>query len=52
MFFVDKETQENRLAICESCDQYTKLLSQCKQCGCIMTAKVKLGFAKCPIGKW
>jgi hypothetical protein len=42
----------SRLAICKACPELIKLTTQCKKCGCFMTAKTKLEAAKCPIEKW
>jgi len=46
------ETDESkaRLAICESCDQWTG--KSCKICGCFVKLKVKIPEEKCPAGKW
>ena len=41
-----------RFEICKSCPEFIKLTTQCKQCGCIMSAKTKLPNAECPLGKW
>jgi len=46
------EKTEKRLTICHSCEHFLKITTQCKKCGCFMSAKTKLGSAKCPIGKW
>lgn len=43
---------DKRLSICEECPDFIKLTKQCKQCGCIMPAKVKLLASTCPLGKW
>jgi hypothetical protein len=43
---------EVRLKTCQGCDRYIKLTHQCKECGCIMNAKVKLKDATCPLSKW
>lgn len=46
------ETEESkaRLAICQSCDQWTG--RSCKLCGCFVKLKVKIPEEKCPAGKW
>lgn len=49
---VTEENAEERLTICEECPEFIKITKQCKQCGCIMPAKVKLLVSTCPIGKW
>jgi len=47
-----EEVSTNRLDICKSCPELIKPTSQCKKCGCFMTAKTKLALATCPLGKW
>jgi len=47
-----EELAAERLAICEACPKLRKLTKQCKECNCIMPAKVKLPNASCPLGKW
>ena len=49
---VGADTAEKRLEICNGCEFFIKLTSQCKKCGCIMKAKTKLPNAECPGGKW
>ena len=49
---VEKNMSEKRLNICKLCPEYIKATHQCKQCGCIMNAKVKLPNASCPLKKW
>lgn len=39
-----------RLDICKGCPEYRKGL--CEVCGCNMSIKTKLPFARCPMGKW
>lgn len=43
---------EERLKICSECPKFIKLTTQCKECGCIMSAKTKLPNAFCPLHKW
>jgi len=40
--FVESAVQSNRLAICNACPEYIKSTSQCKKCGCFMSAKTRL----------
>jgi len=47
-----EDLAETRLSICKACPELIKLTTQCKKCGCFMSAKTKLEAAKCPIGKW
>ena len=49
---VEGEIAEKRLSICKVCPEYISLSHQCKKCGCIMNAKVKLPNASCPLHKW
>lgn len=49
---VSEAIAEERLEICLGCPQLIKATTQCKECGCIMSAKTKLPNASCPIGKW
>lgn len=48
---IDKHKKEERLAICEQCEFFTRLKT-CKVCGCIMTMKASLAGSSCPVGKW
>jgi hypothetical protein len=41
-----------RLDICKSCPELLPITHQCKKCGCIMSLKVKLAEASCPLDKW
>jgi hypothetical protein len=50
--YSSEEEQNNRINICNSCEFFFKPTKQCKKCGCVMTAKVALKSAKCPINKW
>ena len=47
-----QELADQRLEICRKCPELIQLTSQCKKCGCFMSAKTKLESAKCPLGKW
>ena len=49
---VSEEVSNFRYEICKVCPHFIKATTQCKKCGCIMSAKVKLSEADCPIGKW
>lgn len=48
------EIAKERYSICKSCPQFIPVTTQCKECGCIMKAKVKLPHASCPLDppKW
>lgn len=46
---------EKRMAICNACEnkiQYTKNVSVCKLCGCIITSKCKIKNETCDLNKW
>lgn len=47
-----EEKQTSRFGICKACPELIKLTSQCKKCGCFMSAKTKLEKATCPLQKW
>ena len=47
-----EEEAERRFSICKVCPELISLTNQCKQCGCIMSAKTKLLKATCPLKKW
>jgi hypothetical protein len=50
--WVDEDTANARMEICNGCPELIKLTKQCKECGCFMAVKTKLNAATCPIGKW
>lgn len=50
--YVEENVAQERFSICKSCPELIKLTTQCKKCGCFMTAKTKLKQASCPLGKW
>ena len=47
---VDQETRDERIKICEGCEQLRGV--RCAKCGCNTVAKVALATEKCPEGKW
>lgn len=49
--FLDNESATKRFEICKECP-FMKDSTQCRKCGCLMKAKVKVKGASCPIGKW
>ena len=49
---VSDETASSRMTLCMDCPELIKATKQCKQCGCIMSMKVKLKEATCPLNKW
>jgi hypothetical protein len=50
--YVSDKIRDTRMNLCLGCEHLIKLTTQCKKCGCFMTAKTKLENAVCPIGKW
>jgi hypothetical protein len=50
--FVDHELSVQRLSTCKNCEEFVKITSQCKLCGCFLPAKTKLKNSSCPIKKW
>lgn len=48
----DDSVSEHRMSLCKECPELLPISNQCKQCGCFMSAKVKLQLATCPLGKW
>ena len=49
---VSDEIQKIRFNVCQGCDKFIKLTSQCKECGCVMSLKTQLPAASCPLNKW
>jgi hypothetical protein len=47
-----KELAEERLKLCEGCENFKPLARQCNLCGCFMDVKSKLLEAQCPIELW
>lgn len=47
----DADIAALRISICSQCE-FLKKHTRCEKCGCFMKVKTKVGFAKCPIGKW
>jgi hypothetical protein len=48
---VQESMAAERYAICNACPSLLPTGS-CKECGCFMSAKVKLPNASCPLHKW
>lgn len=48
----NEEKALSRMDICENCEFFIKITSQCKKCGCFMNIKTRIEEAYCPIGKW
>lgn len=48
----DEQVAKDRMDVCLDCPELIGLTKQCKQCGCVMPAKVRLLEAVCPLGKW
>lgn len=43
---------QERIKVCETCDEFKKLARQCRQCGCFVDLKAQILTAECPTGKW
>lgn len=50
--FVDSSIQESRMNTCKSCEYFNAKTTQCRHCGCFMSAKTRLKSGSCPVGKW
>lgn len=50
--YVPKKIVNERMSICQQCENFFSLTKQCKICLCIMPAKTMLADAECPIKKW
>jgi hypothetical protein len=50
--YVPKEVFADRINTCLTCDNFIKITSQCKKCGCFMNLKCQMAHASCPIGLW
>lgn len=50
--FCPSNIVNERMSICNGCPEFVTNTSQCKQCGCFMSAKTRLKKSSCPIGKW
>lgn len=49
---VSQEEYDERMSICNSCDQLDKKTGRCAGCGCKMSVKSWLRVAQCPLNKW
>jgi hypothetical protein len=49
--FASQKTVQDRQAICNQCDRLTAI-KLCKECGCVIPAKIRLRPVSCPLGKW
>jgi len=49
---VPEETQQQRYAICTSCELLNTVTKTCAACGCFMKLKTKLPHSFCPKDKW
>tara|TARA_R100000655_G_scaffold20867_1_gene42914 strand:- start:10382 stop:10564 length:183 start_codon:yes stop_codon:yes gene_type:complete len=47
----DKDIINHRISLCKKCP-YLMKHTRCEKCGCFMNVKARLGFSKCPEGKW
>ena len=49
---VEATIAAERMEICKACPKLGSTTGICAECGCVMSAKVKLPNAECPIHKW
>jgi hypothetical protein len=47
-----KEIQEERISICNDCEELFHFTRQCKECSCFVDAKTRLSSSFCPLNKW
>ena len=47
-----EEKALSRMDICNNCEFFINLTSQCKKCGCFMNIKTRIEEAYCPEYKW
>jgi hypothetical protein len=47
-----RKMAKERMEICDKCDYYRPLTTQCAKCSCFMNVKGMWPNAKCPINKW
>lgn len=50
--FCSQKVIDKRMSICKSCPDYVASTSQCRKCGCFMSAKTRLKVSSCPVNKW
>ncbi len=50
--FVKLEVAKERYSICKTCEFFAPTLRMCRECRCVLPAKVTLAIASCPKGKW
>lgn len=50
--FASKEIAQQRYDICKSCSEFSSPLKICKQCYCLVLAKVRFHYTACPLNKW
>ena len=48
----DDDITTYRRKICDTCEFLKKPSTRCEKCGCFMKVKNRVGFSKCPEGKW
>jgi hypothetical protein len=49
---VDSKVAQDRLDICHECPSLFKPTGTCKECGCFVVSKTRIGGAYCPLKKW
>lgn len=51
-FTVTEEKQQERMEICQGCEEFVEKRQMCLECGCYLPNKTSGSFAKCPLKKW
>jgi hypothetical protein len=45
-----EETSDVRSMICQNCEMFEE--ERCLECGCFISAKIKIASESCPLGYW
>lgn len=49
---IDMDSFQERIKVCDTCENLVKMTFSCKKCGCFMKIKARFKKSTCPIGKW
>lgn len=50
LLFNPYEKSKERNDICDKCE--SRGFISCKECGCVIVAKINCSICECPLGKW
>lgn len=50
--FVSSEVENERKQICYNCTYYDSGQKRCRQCGCMIHAKIRFTTERCPLNFW